>query len=146
MDNSSELSDTEFYHHVADLLIKMAEGTFGLALFCSAKNIYGLQSSFFLREWFNWPLPRRGSAAVTLVTRSVDEEAPHDPPAANPSTVSPCHGAFPNAAAPVPTIKYFKPSSLIYVDERGVPRPLVYPVEQPNEHQPVQFPCVIRRL
>jgi hypothetical protein len=101
-------------------------------------------SPVFLPERFNCPPPRRGSAAVTPVTRPVDEEAPHDPPAANPSTVSPCHGAFPNAAAPVPAIKYFKPSSLLYVDKGGVPRPHVYPIEQPNEqpHQTVQFPCV----
>lgn len=96
------MSDTEFYHHVADLLIKMAEGTFGLALFCLAKNLLWPRVQFFLRERFNWPPPRRGSAAITLVTRPVDEEAPHDPPAANSSTVSPCHGAFPMLQHPCP--------------------------------------------
>jgi hypothetical protein len=47
MDNIYKISYTEFYHPVADLLIEMAEGTLGLALFCSAKNILWPPVQFF---------------------------------------------------------------------------------------------------
>jgi hypothetical protein len=50
MDNSYKMSYTEFYHRVADLLIKMAEATLGLALFCSAKNILWPPVQFFYQN------------------------------------------------------------------------------------------------
>jgi hypothetical protein len=50
MDNSYKMSYTEFYHRVADFLIKMAEGTLGLALFCSAKKILWPPVQFFYQN------------------------------------------------------------------------------------------------
>lgn len=47
VDFSSEMSETEFYHQLANVVLVMAEGTFGVAIVGNTKKILWPPIQFF---------------------------------------------------------------------------------------------------